>query len=225
MRSTLKITIATFGIIAGLAGLEHGIGEILQGNRAPDGIVIASWPDSAFFQILSGEPAMTIIPNLLLSGIVTVIISLLFMMWAILFVQQVHGGLILLLLSLFLLLVGGGFRPPLLGAILSLAAAGMNAQFTWLRAHLAPNAERFVSSMWPWLFAAAFVAWLLVLPGSILLDAFVGINDATLYTCIFSAFGLLLVTIIAAFVRDLQQRPQLRPALNYSKRKQGNLAN
>jgi hypothetical protein len=52
-----------------LAGIEHGVGEIVQGNRAPAGTMIESWPDSAPFEIVGGEPAMTIVPNLLLTGI------------------------------------------------------------------------------------------------------------------------------------------------------------
>ena len=41
MRNATKVTVSTFGALAGLAGLEHGIGETLQGNRAPDGVTIA----------------------------------------------------------------------------------------------------------------------------------------------------------------------------------------
>jgi hypothetical protein len=33
---------STFGVLAGLAGIEHGIGETLQGNVAPDGMMIFS---------------------------------------------------------------------------------------------------------------------------------------------------------------------------------------
>jgi hypothetical protein len=33
---------STFGVLAGLAGIEHGIGETLQGNVAPDGMMILS---------------------------------------------------------------------------------------------------------------------------------------------------------------------------------------
>jgi hypothetical protein len=40
------ITVSTFGALAGLAGIEHGIGEVLQGNIAPEGPVVLSWPGS-----------------------------------------------------------------------------------------------------------------------------------------------------------------------------------
>jgi hypothetical protein len=78
MRSATRATVSTFGALAGLAGIEHGIGEMLQGNKAPDGMMILSWPGSALFRILAGEPAMTIIPNFLVSGILAVLSSLIF---------------------------------------------------------------------------------------------------------------------------------------------------
>ncbi len=42
MRSATQVTVSTFGTIMALAGIEHGIGEILQGNLAPSGIVFPS---------------------------------------------------------------------------------------------------------------------------------------------------------------------------------------
>ncbi|MBE0447988.1 MAG: hypothetical protein IBX64_07820 [Actinobacteria bacterium] len=39
MRNATRITVSTFGAIAGFSGIVHGIGEVLQGNRAPEGIV------------------------------------------------------------------------------------------------------------------------------------------------------------------------------------------
>lgn len=46
MRNTTKITVSIFGTIVGLMGIEHGIGEVLQGNVAPGGLFILSWPES-----------------------------------------------------------------------------------------------------------------------------------------------------------------------------------
>jgi hypothetical protein len=50
MRNATRVTVSAFGVLAGLAGLEHGIGEVLQGNIVPEGIVIQScsapWAES-----------------------------------------------------------------------------------------------------------------------------------------------------------------------------------
>jgi len=212
MRNATNVTVATFGVLAALAGLEHGIGEILQGNRAPDGIMIVSWPGSAFFRIVAGEPAMTIVPNLLVTGILAIIVSLIFMVWTTLFVKRKHAGLVLILLSIVMLLVGGGFGPPLLGIILGVAATRINAPFTWWRAHLPRGARRFLTTLWPWSLVAGFIAWLLLFPGSTLLDYFVGVTnpERTMVTLIFSAFGLLLLAIVTGFAYDLQRQADVQ---------------
>ena len=73
--SATRTVVSTFGLLAGLAGIEHGVGEILQGSVRPEGPVIESWPDSKAFEILGGEPALTVIPNLLVTGIAAVIVA------------------------------------------------------------------------------------------------------------------------------------------------------
>ena len=57
MKNATRVFASTFGAIFALAGIEHGIGEIFQGNVAPSGIMILSWPELAFFRSLGGEPA------------------------------------------------------------------------------------------------------------------------------------------------------------------------
>ncbi|HEX6146936.1 MAG TPA: hypothetical protein VF083_09185, partial [Acidimicrobiia bacterium] len=59
-----RIVVSAFGALAALAGVEHGVGELLQGSVRPSSVVIESWPDTAGFEILSGEPAMTLVPNM-----------------------------------------------------------------------------------------------------------------------------------------------------------------
>lgn len=57
-----RTVVATFGVLAALAGIEHGVGEIAEGSGAPPGVVFRSWPDTAGFTVLDGEPAMTLVP-------------------------------------------------------------------------------------------------------------------------------------------------------------------
>jgi hypothetical protein len=46
-----RVVIAIFGILTGLAAIEHGIGEIRQGPTRPTGLLIQSWPDTEAFAI------------------------------------------------------------------------------------------------------------------------------------------------------------------------------
>jgi hypothetical protein len=207
MRNATKVTVSTFGVIAGLAGIEHGIGEILQGSEKPAGILILSWPETAFYRIYSGEPAMTILPNLLLTGILAVLASLVFIVWATLFIDRKKGGLVLILLSIVMLLMGAGFGPPLVGFILGAAATRINKPLAWWRRHLSLGMRRVLSKLWPWCYGAALIAWLLLFPGLGLFDIFLGVNNAAFASSvILAAFGLLLLTIVAGFAYDIQRQ-------------------
>lgn len=218
MRNATRITVSTFGALAGLAGIEHGVGEVLQGNVAPDGVMILSWPGSELFRILAGEAAMTIVPNLLATGILATFVSLVFLVWVILFMQREYGGLVLILLSVVMLLVGGGFGPPILGLIVGTASTRINAPSMWWRTHLSSGSRRFLAKLWPWSFVASVIAWLLLMSGTILLDFFFGVNDLSLVVpiltlCVLSAFGFLLLTVFAGFAHDVQRQMGLRKTL------------
>jgi hypothetical protein len=206
MTNATRVTVATFGILAGLAGIEHGLGEILQGNVAPEGLMILSWPDSAFFRILGGEPAMTIIPSFLASGLLTVVLSLVFAGWGALLAHRKHSGFVLLLLSLAMLLVGAGFGPPVLGLIVSFTASRIGEPRAGKRARPLVGPGHVLAGLWPWSYAAAIVAWLALMPGLSLLDYTVGttnpISDAVVYSVILSAFGFLLLTIVTGLAHD-----------------------
>jgi hypothetical protein len=110
--SKTRVAASAVGIFGGLGGASHGPGEILQGNIAPNGLVIEAWPE---LTALAGEPAMTIIPSFLVTGILTIIFGLIVAVWAAKFVHRKNGGLVLILLSIIMLLVGGGLFPPVFG--------------------------------------------------------------------------------------------------------------
>lgn len=203
MRSATNTMVSIFGALIGLAGMEHGIGEILQGDIAPGSVMILSWPESPFFRILNGEPAMTLIPNLLFTGILAVIVSLVFMVWAVWYAQRKHGGLVLILLSLLMLLVGGGIFPPVLGIVTGAAATRMHAPLGWWSAHLPQGARRFLAALWPWSLGACLLAWLGMIPGVPALNFFFGIDNPDLiWDLLACMFGFLILSGIAGFARD-----------------------
>ena len=118
MNNKTTIVTSVMGTIAGIAGFEHGVGEIMQGNVVPPGIFFESWPDSKLFANMAGEPAMSLIPNILISGMISIIVSGYLIYWSITKTDSKYYGYGYLGLSFLLLLVGGGFGPPLLGIIL-----------------------------------------------------------------------------------------------------------
>ena len=209
MRNATKVTVSTFGAIMGLAGIEHGIGEVLQGNIAPAGLMILSWPGSAFFRSEAGEPAMTIVPNLLVTGILAILFSLIYLVWATRSVQRKHAGLVLMLLSIVMLLVGGGIFPPVIGIFIGALGTKINAPLTWWRTHLSVGLRHFLGKMWPWSFGACLIAWLLLFPGISILGYFFGVNNPNLTVIlIFFALGSLLLTIFTGFAHDSQRQTE-----------------
>jgi hypothetical protein len=123
----IAILASALGIFAGLCGASHGPGEILQGNVVPSELMIQAWPS---LTALGGEPAMTIIPSYLITGVLTIIFGVLLAVWAGKFIQHKSGGLILILLSIVMLLVGGGLVPPLFGIAAGVIAVLLNYQTT-----------------------------------------------------------------------------------------------
>lgn len=204
----LATTVKAFGVLAGLAGIEHGLGDALQGSVRPEGLMIQSWPDAPFFTALHGEPAMTVIPNLLITGLLAIVASLLFLLWVFRYVEGRRGALGLVLLSIALLLVGGGFGPPLLGLILGAAATGIGAPLgVWRRLLPRLGGER-LASWWPWVLGAALVAWVMLSVGIGLLAQVAGVDSIPLTMgIIVAAFALLLLSIVSAIARDAGAEP------------------
>lgn len=205
MRNATKVTVSVLGALMAVAGIEHGVGEIFQGNVAPSGIMFPSWPESDFFRIVGGEPAMTIIPNLLVTGILAMLFSLLFLIWATLFVQRKNGGPVLILLSIAMLLVGGGLFPPIIGIIIGTLGTRINAPLTWWRVHLSVRLQDFLGRVWRWSFVACVIAWLLLFPGISILGYFFGVNNPNLtLILIFFALASLLLTALTGFAYDIR---------------------
>lgn len=198
-RSATRVVVSTFGVLFGLAGVEHGVGEFLQGPVRPTGMVIKSWGDAEGFEILGGEPALTVIPNLQTAGVVTVAVAVAFALWSAAFAHRRHGGLVLIGLAVVLFLVGGGFGPPLMGSILGIAATRIDA----VSRRRAGRLTKGLARTWPWVLPLAVLAWLLLLPGTVLLDVLVGVRSAELVSAlIVASFAGLLLALAAAGARD-----------------------
>jgi hypothetical protein len=204
MRYASRTTVSTLGVLAGLVGIEHGIGEIAQGNRVPDSMAIASWPDTKAFDALAGEPAMTIVPNLLTAGLATVAVAGALMAWSLVGASRPQAGWGLIGLSALLLLVGGGFGPPLLGLIAGLAALPGGRMFGWAVDRMPDDGRGLLGAAWPWLLGGAVTAWLLLMPGVVVAEATVGLPGAAAIVggLTLGAFALTLLALVAAAARD-----------------------
>lgn len=206
MNKATRTLYLTLGILAGIMGIEHGIGEVFEGNRPTEGVFILSWPDSAFFEIMAGEPAMTIIPNYLVTGLLAILFSCGFLF--VLVKPGLDGKAIatLFVLLILMLLTGAGFGPPILGLIAVLIALKRDSPLrTWSK--LPAKLHSVLSALWPWSFGLCLAGWLMLFPGTTLIAYFTGTDNALLMIIpILVAFAFIPITLLLGFSRDVLPR-------------------
>ena len=104
-----RIIATTIGVFFGLlSGVNHGIFEILQGNTPTNGLVISAIGEAQRFWLEGHEPAFTIIPNFMITGILSIIVGLAIVIWSIWFLPTKNGRRVYLGLFILSSLVGGG---------------------------------------------------------------------------------------------------------------------
>jgi hypothetical protein len=150
---------------------------------------------------------MTIVPNLLVTGILTILVSLAMIGWSATFVQRKNGGLIQLFLSIAMLLVGGGFAPPIVGILASVGGLGINTSHMWWRTHLPANVRRVLAQVWPWVFGVSVINGVFLVVGSVILVYVFALNAPDLFVnSFFLAIVSLLLSILTGVAYDLQNR-------------------
>jgi hypothetical protein len=200
MRKATRIVASALGIFAGIGGPEHGYFEILQGNVKPDSLMIAAMGPPCDPEKIWNlcEPAMTIIPSFLISGIVATLLGIITMIWAAAFIHKKHGGLVLMLLSIALLLTGGGLFPPVIGLVAGVIATRINAPVTKEPTPL----SSFLAKRWPWPLVAFFV-WVF---GQFVIGYF--FNELLMQSGFLAPLliiGLMILAIASAFAYDIQK--------------------
>lgn len=191
-------TVRVLGVLAAFTGIEHGIGEVTQGWAAPSAVVFESWPHVDAFDPLNGEPAMSLVPNLLVSGVLSIVVALLLGLTA-LRADRAHVGVTLIGLSLALLLVGGGFGPPLLGVLIGLLTLRIDAPTS----RQSGPVVRAVARTYPWPLAVAVVGFVGLVPGTALTQLVVDRDLSTLVaTLTLGAFAGTAFAMWSARARD-----------------------
>jgi len=207
MNNATRIAAAGLGIYAGLLGTAHGVYEVLQGNVQPESMLFnAIGPPCVASETASAcLPAMTVIPNYQVTGLLTILVGLTMVVCAAAFIQRKHSSLVMLLLSISLLLVGGGFIPPMIGTLSGAIASRINAALFWRRPLFSENTSTLLARLWPWTLVAYF-SWILLqwMIGPVF-TGFVLKNSALI---LFIEFGLLVLVVLSAFAYDIQDKSE-----------------
>lgn len=195
-------SVSVVGLLVAMAAAEHGVGEIVQRPRLGDGPFIESWPHATVFEQLAGEPAMTLLPDPVVAGVVTVLLSLVFAGVSVRNGALRHAGAYLMVLSGGLLLCGGGLAPPLMGALLAVTwHTGGRAHGPW-----PGRLRRRLAQRWRAALVVATVSYLGLFPGTVLLHWWYGLASPALVTVLgLCAFAALFVALTGAVAADRQR--------------------
>jgi hypothetical protein len=213
MNKAARIIASIFGVLAGIPGIAYGIFETNQGNNSTNGIIIdAIGPNSKYWH--GGEaPAISIVPNYLVTGIFAIIMSVFVITWAVAFIHVKRGWLIWVLLSIVQLLVGGGGAQIMLVPIVGIIASQINSPLTWWKLHLSKMIQSIFEKIWIWLLIISSFLYFLHYSIPIIIGlngSFLGTNNSNIGLIIgYSAIIPFLFTIIIGFTNDKQRRMDL----------------
>lgn len=211
MNRATRTIVSTIGVVLGIAGMNHGFFEVLQGNTPTEGVLIQAIGEAHQMWLYGGEEAFTIVPNFLVTGILAMLVGLGVIVWSLGFVHRKRGPIVLLLLFILLFLVGGGIAQVVFIAPTLAVATRIDQPLTWWRKILPEKMRRALAKVWPYSLAAACLSFLIGL--FIAITGFVpGVsrNNPELILSICWAFvfggglGLMVFTFVAGFAHDIQ---------------------
>jgi hypothetical protein len=203
-----RVIATTIGVFFGLfSGVNHGIFEVLQGNQPTNGLLINAIGEGQRFWIAGTEPAFTLIPNFMLTGIASIIVGLAIVIWSIWFLPGKQGRTVFLGLFLLSFLVGGGMGQAFFFLPAWAFATRMEKPLTWWRKMLSRNTWPFLSRLWMVLLVFATVTMLIGLEMAIF-GYFPGITDSeTLQnvnmTFVFGSAILYVLSFLTGFGHEL----------------------
>ena len=198
--SATKISAIILGLYAGALGSLHGVFEILQGNAVAEGITIQAigagcQADQIWHACL---PAMTIIPQIKLSGILALIFSLLLLFWSLLWIRQARAWMMMSALLLIMLLTGAGFVPVYTGLMGMFAAVVMHTERSFFPQF--PRLSAVISRLRPWILAAFFIWALGSWPAGAMFNGFM--LRFSLWIFLICDIGLPFLVLISGMARD-----------------------
>jgi hypothetical protein len=157
------------------------------------------------------EPALTIVPNFLVTGILAVVVGLLTAIWSLAFIDRKYGAWGLFFLCIVLLLVGGGSPPLIAGTVGCLVASRIGKPLTWWRTHLSDRVRGVLVRLWPWSLIAYVVTALAGVEMAVFGYPLAWFLSLDVMTIVLYAIGnislvFLAVAVPSGFAYDIQKR-------------------
>ena len=160
--SATRVIASMLGVLLGISSINHGILETLQGNRPTPGLVVKALGSGYSWTVWTqgSEPAFTLVPNFLLTGLIATFIGLLMILWSLRFLQKSYGPTVFLLLGVTSFLTGGGMAQVLLFTLNWLVATRIRASLGFWRWLIPRPLCRVLGGIWRWTLAAAAILFL-----------------------------------------------------------------
>jgi hypothetical protein len=210
MNRATKTIVAGISIVLAIAGLAHGIPEILQGNAPTEGLIIqAIGPE---MNLWGTEEAFTVLPTFLSTGIAAVSLSVALIIWSAGFLHKRQGAAVLGLLFAGLFLFGGGIAAQVMFAPFVWAAARkINHPVTRWRQILPASFRPVLAKVWPFTLTLGSLSFLIGLfiaitgyvPGVTADETILAVCWAFIFG---GGLGLYLLTFVSGFAADIQQK-------------------
>ena len=153
-----RITASVIGVLLGMGGIfNHGLFEILQGNKSTDGFFIEAIGEANRFWVYGTEAAFTIIHNFLITGICVILVGLALIFWSLKYIQIKHGVTVFLALLILLTLVGGGIGHIILFVPTWAFATRINKPLDWWKKVLSAGVRNKLTAIWIYFLVATSV--------------------------------------------------------------------
>lgn len=204
-----RTTAAALGVVFGIGGMGHGIFEMLQGYKPTTGLVIEAIGPAQRMWEYGNEPAFTIIPNYLITGIVAILVSLAIIAWSVGFLHRKGGPTIFLSLFALSFLVGAGIGQVIFFFIGWAFATRIRKPLAWWRRALPAGSRKALVRLWPAAVAVNSVLILFALEIAIfgLVPGVDNPDSVTLVMLSSLAAGLsfLFLAFISGFAHDIEK--------------------
>jgi len=207
-RSPTRVIATTIGVFFGLfSSINHGIFEILQGNTPTNGLLINAIGEAQRFWPEGTEPAFTLIPNFMLTGIAAILVGVAIVIWSIWYLPTKHGRKIYLSLFILSFLVGGGIGQAFFFIPGWAFATRMGKPLTWWKRVLPHRSWPFLSRLWKFTLSLAVALMLIGLemaifgyfPGKLADEELMSVN----MLFVFGSAILFVISFIAGFGQEL----------------------
>jgi hypothetical protein len=202
---------AVLGVALAIAGLHHGVLEILQGNRPTGGALFMAIVPGQLMWTDGSEGAFTLIQNFLATGVAASLVALAAAVFSLFYLDRRRGPLIFLLLFVLLVLVGGGIGFIAFLVPVWAYATRIDKPLAGWRKIIPEGARSGLANLWKPLLWLTVIAFVIALEISIFgIVAGLGAEQAVLWMC-WSFLGVAWLLVHATYAcgaaADIAHRP------------------